>query len=127
MNLVDSSAWLAYLADEKNADYFAEAIEDTELLIVPTVCIYEVFKVILRERGEDEAFLSLAAMEQGTVIDLTSELAIEAAAVGHEEKLAFADSIIYTVAKKHNATIWTQNEHFAGKANVRFKAKPKKP
>jgi predicted nucleic acid-binding protein len=61
------------------------------------------------------------------VIDLTSELAIEAAAVGHEEKLAFADSIICTVAKKYNATIGTQDKHFAGKANVRFEAKPKKP
>jgi uncharacterized protein with PIN domain len=127
MNLVDSSAWLAYLADEKNAEYFADAIEDTELLIVPTVCIYEVFKVILRERGEDDALQALTAMEQGRVIDLTSELAIEAAAVGHEEKLAFADSIIYTVAKKHDATIWTQDAHFSGKTNVRFKAKPKKP
>jgi uncharacterized protein with PIN domain len=123
MNLVDSSAWLAYLADEKNAGFFAQAIEDTELLLVPTVCIYEVFKVILRERGEDEAFQALTAMEQGLVIDLTSDLAIEAAAIGHEEKLAFADSIIYTVAKRHNAIVWTQDIHFSGKANVRFKAK----
>jgi uncharacterized protein with PIN domain len=125
MNLVDSSAWLAYLADEKNAEYFAGAIEDTELLIVPTVCIYEVFKVILRERGEDDALQALTAMEQGRVIDLTSELAIEAAAMGHEERLAFADSIIYAVDKKHNALIWTQDAHFSGKTNVRFKAKSK--
>ncbi len=125
MNLVDSSAWLAYFADEKNASYFAGAIEDAELLIVPTVCIYEVFKVILRERGEDDALQALTAMQQGRVIDLTSELAIEAAAVGHEEQLAFADSIIYTVAKRHNAIIWTQDAHFSGKTNVRFKPKPK--
>jgi predicted nucleic acid-binding protein len=127
MNLVDSSAWLAYLAEEKHASFFAEAIEDTELLLVPTVCIYEVFKVVLREKGEDEAFLAVSAMQQGTVVDLTSELALEAAAVGHEEKLAFADSIIYTVAQKHNATIWTQDEHFSGKSNVQFRAKSKKP
>ena len=127
MNLVDSSAWLAYLAGEKNAAFFAEAIEDSELLLVPTVCIYEVFKVVLREKGEDEAFQAVAAMQQGTVIDLTAELALEAAANGHEEKLPFADSIIYTVAQKHNAVIWTQDEHFTGKPNIQFKAKPKKP
>ena len=127
MNLVDSSAWLAYLADEKNAAFFAEAVEDTELLLVPTVCIYEVFKVILRERGEDDAFQAVTAMQQGTVIDLTSELAMEAAAVGQEEKLAFADSIIYTVAKRHSAVIWTQDDHFSGRPDVRFKAKAKKP
>jgi predicted nucleic acid-binding protein len=126
MNLVDSSAWLAYFADEKNAGFFADPISDTELLIVPAVCIYEVFKVVLREKGEDEAIQAVAAMQQGTVIDLTAELAMDAAAVGHEEKLAFADSVIYAIAKRHNAIIWTQDEHFAGRPNVQFKVKGKK-
>jgi predicted nucleic acid-binding protein len=123
MNLVDSSAWLAYFADETNAGYFSEAVENNDLLLVPTICLYEVFKVVLREKGEDEALLALAAMQQGMVVDLTSELAIEAAAVGLEEKLPLADSIIFAVAKRHEAIIWTQDEHFAGKQNVRFKAK----
>jgi predicted nucleic acid-binding protein len=125
MNLVDSSAWLSYFADEPTAEFFAEAIEDHELLIVPSVCIYEVFKVILRERGEDDAFSAVAAMEQGTVVNLDTDLAMEAASVGLEEGLAFADSVIYTIAKKHNATIWTQDSHFADKVGVRFKAKEK--
>lgn len=125
MNLVDSSAWLAYFADEPTAEFFAEAIEDHELLIVPSVCIYEVFKVVLRERGEDDAFTAIAAMEQGMVVDLDADLAIESASVGLEEGLAFADSVIYTIAKKHNATIWTQDSHFSGKKSVRFKAKEK--
>jgi predicted nucleic acid-binding protein len=117
---------LAYFAGEKNAGFFAPAIEDTELLIVPTVCLYEVFKVILRERGEDDAFQAVAAMQQGAVVDLTAELALEAAAVGQEEQLAFADSIIYTVAKVHNAMIWTQDDHFSGKPGVQFRPKAKK-
>ncbi len=126
MNLVDSSAWLAYLAGEKNAGFFAEAIEDTELLVVPTVCLYEVFKVVLRERGEDAALQTFAAMQEGMVVDLTVELALEAAALGQEEKLALADSIIYAVAKKHDAVVWTQDVHFSGKRNVQFRAKPKR-
>ena len=84
MNLVDSLAWLAYFADEPTAEFFAEAIEDHELLIVPSVCIYEVFKVVLRERGEDDAFTAIAAMEQGMVVDLDADLAIESASVGLE-------------------------------------------
>lgn len=123
MNLVDSSAWLAYFADEANADFFAPAIEDAELLLVPTVCLYEVFKVVLRERGADDAFSAVAAMQQGTVVDLTAELALEAAATGHEEGLAFADSIIFAVAQKWEATIWTQDGHFAGKPKVQFRPK----
>lgn len=125
MNLVDSSAWLSYFADEPTAEFFAEAIEDHELLIVPSVCIYEVFKVVLRERGEDDAFTAIAAMEQGMVVDLDADLAIESASVGLEEGLAFPDSVIYTIAKKHHATIWTQDSHFSGKTGVQFKAKEK--
>ncbi len=123
MNLVDSSAWLAYLAQEKNAEFFSEAIEDSDLLIVPTVCLYEVFKVVLREQDEEIALQIVVSMQRGEVIDLTAELALEAAAIGHEEKLSFADSIIYTIAKQNNAVIWTQDEHFANKPNVQFRPK----
>lgn len=115
MNLVDSSAWLAYFAGESTAKYFADAIEDAEALLVPSVCLYEVFKVVLRERGEDAAFAAIAAMERGEVVDLDSELAMEAAAVGLEENLAFADSVIYAAARRRGATLWTQDEHFRGK------------
>jgi len=87
VNVVDSSAWLAYFADEPTAGFFAQAIEDTELLIVPSICLYEVFKVILREKGEDEAFLAVAAMQQGEVVDLDGDLAIEAASVGHQRSV----------------------------------------
>ena len=125
MNVVDSSAWLAYFADEPTADFFAQAIEDTELLIVPSICLYEVFKVILREKGEDQAFLAVAAMQQGEVVDLDGDLALEAASVGYEEKLALADSIIYTIAKKRSATLWTQDEHFSEKPEVKYIEKKK--
>ena len=123
MNLVDSSAWLAYFAGEPNAGFFAGPIEDEEALLVPSVCLYEVFKVVLRERGEDAAFAAVAAMERGEVIDLGSELAMEAAALGFEEDLAFADSVIYAVARKRDATLWTQDVHLRGKPGVKFKAK----
>jgi predicted nucleic acid-binding protein len=114
---------LAYFADEPAADFFAEAVEDTDLLLVPSVCIYEVFKVVLRERGENDAFSAAAAMQQGMVVGLDADLAMEAAAVGLEEGLAFADSVIYTVAKRHHATLWTQDPHFIGKSGVQHRAK----
>jgi len=81
--------------------------------------------VVLRQRGADDAFTAIAAMEQGQVVNFDDDLAMEAAAIGLEEVLAFADSVIFTVAKKHHAVIWTQNSHFANKAGVRFKAKEK--
>jgi toxin FitB len=127
MNLVDSSAWLAYFADEPAAGFFAEAIEDRDLLIVPSVCLYEVFKVVRRERDEDAAFAAVAAMQEGLVVDLDTSLAVEAAAVGLEHQLAFADSVIYATALRHDALLWTQDAHFRDKAGVRYRAKPQAP
>jgi uncharacterized protein with PIN domain len=62
MNIVDSSAWLAYFADEPNAKHFLPPLNDPDALIVPTVTIYEVFKVVLRESGEDAALQAAMAM-----------------------------------------------------------------
>ena len=44
MNVVDSSGWLEYFANGSNADFFAPAITDEPHLIVPTICMFEVFK-----------------------------------------------------------------------------------
>ena len=76
MNIVDSSGWLAYFADEPNAKHFLNPLSDSTLLVVPTVTIYEVFKVILRESSENEALQAVVAMQKGTVVDLTAPLAM---------------------------------------------------
>ena len=50
MNLLDSSGWLEYFADGPNAKKYIKPLNELEDLIVPTICLYEVFKVVLRER-----------------------------------------------------------------------------
>ena len=55
MNVVDSSGWIEYFVNGKNANFFNSPIRDTDNLLVPTICLYEVFKRILLELGEDEA------------------------------------------------------------------------
>ena len=65
MNVVDSSGWLEYLADGPNADFFANAILATGDLLVPTLSLYEVFKRVLQQRGEDDALQAVALMQQG--------------------------------------------------------------
>ena len=56
MNVVDSSAWLSYFAGDANATEFSILIENIEELIVPSITIIEVFKYILRQRGEKYGF-----------------------------------------------------------------------
>ncbi len=120
MNVVDSSGWLEYLTDNVNADFFESAILDTEHLLVPTVCIYEVFKRLLAERDEDSALILVGLMSQGREIPPDRPIALEAARLAREHKLAMADSFIYAVARLHNATLWTQDEHFKGLKGVKY-------
>ena len=115
-NVVDSSGWLEYFTDSDRAPFFAAAIEDTENLLVPVISIYEVFKKVLRERGEDAALQVASMMQVGTVIDLDTSLAFEAA----RHPLPLADSLIYATALRHEATLWTQDEHFKELPQVRF-------
>jgi predicted nucleic acid-binding protein len=122
-NLVDSCGWLEYFADGGNADFFASAVEDTKSLIVPSLCIAEVFKVLLREKNVDIADKAISAMRLGKIIDLDANLAIETAKVGAKYKLSLADSIIYATAKTQNALIWTQDKHFENLADVKYTQK----
>lgn len=120
MNLVDSSGWLEYFTDGPNASWFEKPLADPATILVPTICLYEVFKVVLRERGEDAAFQAAALMSQGRVIDLTSEIAIQAAKASLDEKLPMADSIILATGRSHGAMIWTQDEDFKDLPGVKY-------
>ena len=120
MNIVDSSGWLAYFADEPNAKHFLIPLNNPALLVVPTVTIYEVFKVILRESGENEALQAVVAMQKGTVVDLTAPLAITASKLSLEHNLPLADSIILATAQEFKAVLWTQDSDFKRISNVKY-------
>ena len=120
MNVVDSSAWLSYLADDSNAAEFAAPIENLEKLLVPSITLTEVFKSIMRQKGEDAALQVVAHMQQGKVVALDSALAIDAAVFGLKYKLPLADSIIYATASKFSAVVWTQDADFKALPDVQY-------
>jgi toxin FitB len=95
-NVVDSSGWMEYFTGSARADLFAAAIEDTPNLLAPVISIYEVFKKVLRERGENDALQAASLMQLGRVIDLDAVLAMDAA----RYSLPLADSIIYATAHR---------------------------
>ena len=120
MNIVDSSGWLEYFADGANAGFFAPAIEDTEHLLTPVICIYEVFKRMLQQRGLSAAQTSAGDMYSGQVISIDASLALNAAQLSAELKLPMADSFILAVARLYQAVLWTQDEHFSGMEGVKY-------
>ena len=118
-NVVDSSAWIAYFENEPSAAAFAPAVEALERLAVPTICLLEVFKAYRRLRSEDDTRRAIALMRRGYVVPLDGALALDAARLGAAHQLATADGIVYATARLFGATLWTQDAHFQGPADVR--------
>jgi predicted nucleic acid-binding protein len=120
MNIVDSSGWLEYFAEGKNVEFFTDAIEDAEHLLVPVICIYEVFKRLTQLRGLSAAQTHIGDMHTGQILDIDESLALSAAQISIESKLPMADSLILAAARANHATLWTQDEHFKGMADVKY-------
>ncbi len=123
MNVVDSSGWLEYFADGPNAQQFARPIQATTTLVVPSVSLFEVFKRVMTQRGEDAALEAIALMRQGRAVPLDDVLALDGARLSVEHRLPLADSIILATALAHKATLWTQDADFANVPGVRYIAK----
>ena len=121
MNLVDTSGWIEYFFNGSNAAFFSSPIEETESLIVPVICLYEVFKKVNQVADEAKALKAAAQMKQGKVVALTEEIALEAALVSLKYKLPMADSFIFAIGQAEGAEIWTQDQDFANLPNVKYK------
>jgi len=120
VNVVDSSAWLEFFADGVNAEQFSQPLSDLEQLIVPSISVFEVFRVVCRQRDEEQALQAAALMQHGKIVELSSSLALYAAKLSIELKLPMADSIILATARLHEATLWTQDTDFEGIDGVRY-------
>jgi len=120
MNIVDSSGWLAYFADEPHAKHFHKPLNEPSSLVVPTITLYEVFKVVLRETTENEALQAIAAMQKGKTVDLTPSLAIAASKLSFEHSLPMADSIILATARDYEAVVWTLDSDFKNFKGVKY-------
>jgi len=120
MNVVDTSGWLEYFEGGQNARNFSVPIKEIKELVVPTICIYEISKIILRESDENHLLQALAAIQKGQIVVLTPSISTAAAKVSLKYKLPMADSIIYTTAKQYAATVWTQDIDFENLPNVNY-------
>jgi predicted nucleic acid-binding protein len=123
MNVVDSSGWLEYFSGGNNAFRFAAPLKDMDSLVVPAISIYEVFKVLLREAGEEAALQAASAMQRGHVVDLTPQRCMAAAVLSLKYSLPMADSMILAAAHEYEATLWTQDDDFKGIDKVKYFSK----
>ena len=107
--LVDSSGWIEYFSSGALAERYGSYLTRPANLITPTVVVYEVYKKIKRERGEELALRATARLTATEVIPLTESIALLAADVSLQYGLAMADAIVYATARDQNAQVLTSD------------------
>ena len=120
MNLVDSSGWIEYLQDTPRANLFADAIEDRNALLVPTIALFEVHKVLSRRVPVELVERCLNVMRLGRVLAFTDARAIAASQIAARHPLAMADAAMYSMAQEFGATFWTQDADYQGLVGVSY-------
>jgi len=120
VNVVDSCGWLEVFAATPRGAVYLEVLRDAGSLVVPSICVNEVYRVIARQRGEHVALHHVARMRASLVTPLDDGLAVDAARLGLAHGLPCADSIVYAAACRHEATLWTHDAHFRNLPGVRF-------
>ena len=120
MILVDSSGWIDFFTDGGNAAKYGSYLEKPSEVVTPTIVLYEVYKLVKRERTEEEALLAAAQIQKTRIVPLSDSLALAAADVSLEFRLAMADSIVYATARAEDAELVTSDSDLRNLPGVTF-------
>jgi toxin FitB len=123
LKVIDSSGWLEFFTDGPLAASYGEHLADLAEILTPAIVLYEVYKWIKRERTEEEALIAAAQIEKTRVVPVTNALALTAADLSLERRLAMADALVYATAVLHDAELITSDADFAALPGVTFLGK----
>ena len=112
MRVVDTSAWIEWLAASAMDKTIIPLLPSNTDWLVPTMVQYELAKWAARTHGDDHGNRVLAFTGMRRVALLTTPIAVAAAEIGREHGLAAADAIIYATALRHGADLLTCDVHF---------------
>lgn len=123
MRVVDTSAWIEWLMNTPIADAIANELPARDHWLAPTIVQLELAKWVQREASAERADDAIAFSQKCVVIPLDTGIALAAAALCREHKLATADAIVYAAARAHGAELLTCDAHFNGLPGVIYVAK----
>lgn len=124
MILVDSSGWLEFFTDGPLSSAYAHHLKNLRDIVTPTIVLYEVYKVIKRERSEEEALAAVAQIGKTRLVPLTDTVALTAADVSLTHQLAMADAIVYATALTERAKLFTSDTDLSSLPGVTYLKKP---
>lgn len=105
--LLDSSGWIEYFTGGPLADRYATYLNARYSIITPTIVLYEVYKKLKRERGEETALVLMGQVQTTDVVPLTDSVAYLAADMSLRYGLAMADAIVYATGRDQGADVVT--------------------
>ena len=105
--LIDSSGWIAFFVGGPLAERYASYLTPSAEIVTPSIVLYEVYKKVKRERGEELALLIAGRLNTTEVIPLTESLALNAADISLRHGLAMADAIVYATSRHQEAQLIT--------------------
>lgn len=112
--VVDSSVWLEILGCGEMETQCKEGLKKFNELCVPTTVMFEVYRKISKQLGEQDVALSVISyLSQYRVLDLDKSIALAAADLSIEYKLGMADSIVLAHAHHENAILLTLDYDFS--------------
>ncbi len=119
--LLDSWTWIEYWRGSRNADRAGSYIQSSEEAVISSINLAEIYVWILRQYGEKQAEAKKIVVEKRcSVVNLDATIAVEAAKIKHDRKMALADSIVLATAIKSNAKIITGDPDFEGSKEIIF-------
>lgn len=112
LRVVDTSAWIEWLVGSALGKQLGAQLPDRPQCIVPTIVQLELSKWLVRELGEEQADQVIAYTQKCIVVPLNTTIALLAADLHREYKLATADAIVYATAHHEGAELLTCDAHF---------------
>jgi predicted nucleic acid-binding protein len=112
--VIDTSAWIEWLTDSPLGKKLSKEFPEKTLCIVPTIVQLELSKWLMREVGEEQADQVIAYTQKCVVVSLDTTIALLAADLHREHKLAIADAIVYATARQQGVDLLTCDGHFEG-------------
>lgn len=121
--VIDTSAWIEWLVGSALGKRLGKQFPDKLQCIVPTIVQLELSKWLTRELGEEQADQVIAYTQKCVVVPLDTTIALMAAELHRDYKLATADAIVYATARQQGAQLLTCDAHFKGLPGVTLFAK----
>ncbi len=122
--VLDTSGWIEIFTQGPLVSEFRERTDAAERIVVPTIVLYEVYKVIRRQRSEQAAVVAVARLKAYEMVPFDEDLALEAADLSLQHGLAMADAVVYATARHYEATLVTSDKDFAELPGVVYLEKP---